>query len=165
MNPSVKPRGAEDSPKVGRDVTNIDGKKGQLKGQAPSSGFVDTFKTNICKEQAKRLIFSNSNAFVESENGLVKNGTATAEKDQDKIKAKMRKKNIDLLDTNHQLLVDHRITESNMQGSHQYAEGIKIEPRGRHTDQGRVTHGNSKKTATNGQQSAVSGQFILNRNN
>lgn len=56
---------------------------------------------------------------------MIKNGTSTTEKDDDLIKAKMRKKNMDLLDTNHQLLVDHQITASNMQGSHCYAEGMK----------------------------------------
>lgn len=68
------------------------------------SGFVDNFKTNICKDQAKRLIFSNSNAILES--GDVKQNNDKA------------KKNLDILNTNHHYLVDHQITSSNMIASH-----------------------------------------------
>ena len=72
-----------------------------------------------------------------------------AEAKENNIKAKMRKKNIDILDTNHQLLIDHQITASNMQGSHQYADGIKTEPRGRNTEQGYVVKKQTSKKSAN----------------
>ena len=95
---------------MAREASNDNKKMQQQKGSGNGGGFVDNFKTNICKEQAKRLILSNSNAFLEGE-AVLKN---VAEAKENNIKAKMRKKNIDILDTNHQLLIDHQITASNM---------------------------------------------------
>ena len=72
-----------------------------------------------------------------------------ADTSESNVKAKMKKKNIDILDTNHQMLIDHQITASNMQGSHQYADGVKSEPRGRNNEQ-RVHKQNSKKSTNYG---------------
>lgn len=101
----------ESSPHVVRE-RNSDAKKGHPKSK--ESGFVDNFKTNICKEQAKRLIFSNSNAVLESD---------TAQRADNAKAVKTRNKNIEIVNTNHQLLVDHQITASNMIGSHHHTDG------------------------------------------
>ena len=77
---------------------------------------------------------------------LLESEQVVRDKDEQSKAVKTRHKNIDIVSTNHQLLIDQQITASNMLGSHQNNDGgTSSAPRaGRHTDQGQAIHINDQ---------------------